>query len=221
MHLSQYNLVYTRENYGQHFFQMPPAEYVSSGMPGVPAKTKTIQRDQRPISLDECFFYHQPASLFEVDPRIPESIRNAFSESKNCLNSNYLTGASACLRKGMYLLLKDQNIPDSTDGSNHYNETDFDIVDASSSRKFLKFDKRIDLLRENLAGIEKEWFDALTTLHSLTSLEVHENGWEDLTSPNLRFLMGVLEHVLHQIYVEPIEKKATHEKLKALKPKSK
>ena len=49
--------------------------------------------------LDAEIFYSVPTSFFTVDSRIPVTIRELITEAEGCLKMNYLTGASACMRK--------------------------------------------------------------------------------------------------------------------------
>ena len=55
--------------------------------------------------IDSKFFYSVPTSFFVIDNRIPKIIRELISEAEGCLKMNFLTGASACMRKAIYELL--------------------------------------------------------------------------------------------------------------------
>ena len=57
------------------------------------------------IDLDSEIFYSVPTSFFVMDNRIPKIIRELIMESEGCLKMNFLTGASACMRKAIYELL--------------------------------------------------------------------------------------------------------------------
>ena len=57
------------------------------------------------IDIDSKIFYSVPTSFFVLDDRIPVNIRELITEAEGCLKMNYLTGASACMRKAIYELL--------------------------------------------------------------------------------------------------------------------
>jgi hypothetical protein len=150
--------------------------------------TPILNEDKKPKELDDCFFYHQPTSFFTVDERIPLSIREPLSEGENCRKNNFLTGASACLRKAIYKLLKNEQIPESDVKGN-----------------FLHYDERIDSLKEKFKNIDAEYFNSLKIVQGITSQELHENDWEDLDSPTLRFLLETTKEILYEIFVLPDE----------------
>jgi len=155
--------------------------------------TEISGEDSRDLSnkkdIDAQFFFHQPTSFFTVDPRIPHEIREPLSECENCRKSSFLTGASACLRKSIYKLLKLQKIP----------EKNGDL--------FIPYEERIDKLRDQFPKIERDYFSDLKIVHGLTSQELHENDWGDFDSKTLLFLQEVTQQVLYEIYVLPDESK--------------
>ena len=58
------------------------------------------------IDIDTGLFFSQPTSYFILDNRIPEKVRELIYEAENSRKSNFLVGASACLRKAVYELLE-------------------------------------------------------------------------------------------------------------------
>ena len=64
--------------------------------------------------IDSSLFYSVPTSFFTVDTRVPRIIRELITEAEGSLKMNYLTGASACIRKAIYELLVHEKL---TDGS--------------------------------------------------------------------------------------------------------
>ena len=62
-------------------------------------------RMQSDIDIDSYIFYSVPTSFFVVDRRIHIKLRELITEAEGCLKMNYLTGASACIRKAIYELL--------------------------------------------------------------------------------------------------------------------
>src|ERR1700752_3071886 len=67
-------------------------------------KSEDSKRQIDLSNLDSYFFYSVPSSFFVLDKRIPSSLRDLVSEAEGCLKSNFLTGASACVRKVVYEL---------------------------------------------------------------------------------------------------------------------
>ena len=110
----------------------------------------------------KCFFTINPTGFFTIDDRIPIAIREPLSEAENCLKSNFLTGASAGLRKSIYKLLQHENI-----------------------KERLKHDKRVDLLKKKYPKIDAPLLNTLKKVHVLTSQELHENDWQDFDSHTL------------------------------------
>ena len=200
-HLSYYPL--TLDYNCNHFIFPPKQEVKTAGTRGltVTSSAPILDENNNPImKLDDVFFYHQPTSFFTVDERIPRVIREAITEADNCRNNNFLTGASACLRKAIYKLLQSQKIPE---------------VDKASN--FLKYNVRIDLLSEKLTGIDSDYINSLKAIQALTSQELHENDWKDLDGPKITFLLMVLNEILFAIFVLPDEQKNKAAKIAGLK----
>jgi transcription elongation factor Elf1 len=80
------------------------------------SQTKSFKVDlEFATSMDENIFYSVPSSFHVIDERIPRIIRELLDEAQGCLKSNFLTGASACVRKVVYELARLQK----ADGSNY------------------------------------------------------------------------------------------------------
>lgn len=166
-----------------------------------PLQYKKIENsDKKELKeLDEAFHYHMPTSFFTLNEIIPKEIRKPLSEAENCLSNNFLTGASGCLRKTMYKLLKHQKIPH---------------LEGDS---YINFDVRVDKLQAKFPGIEKSLFEHLKTIQDLTSQELHENDWSDYDGSAIKFLIELIKkHILYEIYVLPIERDIKRKKLSQL-----
>ncbi len=135
--------------------------------------------------LDELFFYHQPTSFFTIDNRIHKIIRELITEAEGCREMNSLTGASACLRKAIYELLRKEGIG-------------VDVGDYS---------ERIKTLKEKFSSIDPSYFDVLCSIKEMTSDELHEESWEAFDSPILQELLEATKSILYEMYVLPDEKK--------------
>jgi hypothetical protein len=129
--------------------------------------------------LDDRFFYSVPTSFFTLDEAIPRAIRDAFAEAEGCLKSNYLTGASACARKGVYELAQDRGAT----GAN--------------------YDERIKSLKVAHPQIDPSYFDTLLTIQEVTSEKVHENAYDGWQATHLRLILSALREILGEIYVLP------------------
>jgi hypothetical protein len=156
-----------------------------------------------PDELDDCFVYNLPTSSFTLDERIPKDIRSPLVEAENCLKNNFLTGASACIRKAIYKLLQ-----------NHK------IEERAPENKLVQYDKRIDLFAKKHPNIEADLIKQLKIVHAITSQEVHENDWEDLKAPSLRLLFAVIKEILTEIYVTPAERALKRKEIEELQRKA-
>ena len=189
LHFSNYNLYIN----GQQFTS-PPRALSTAG------HLTQILKDGKNIDLlDGAFFYHQPTTFFTIDNRIPEVIRELISEAEGCRKMNYLVGASGCLRKAIYELLKKEKIP------------------KEENKKPLKYEDRIEKLKQKLKNIEPEYFDTLGSIQGMTSSTLHEGEWESFSSPQLTFLIETTKEILCEIYVIPDERKDKKTILQKLK----
>ena len=128
--------------------------------------------------LDDLFFYSVPTSFFVLDNRVPEDLRNLLTEAEGSLKGNFLTGASACARKIVYEMTKDQNESD-------------------------RYEDRIKALKRKHSDIDGAYFDTLLTIHEVTSSKVHENAYDRWESKHLRVILLSLKEAMHAIYIEP------------------
>lgn len=131
------------------------------------------------IDIDSKIFYSVPTSFFVMDKRIPRIIRELITESESCLKMNFLTGASACIRKVIYEFL----FIEKAEGA-----------DYKSKVKFLK---------KRYPNSDPTLFDMLAQIQGMTSDKVHEQSWDKWDSPYLKFIIETLKAILHEIYVLP------------------
>lgn len=205
-HLSNYKLL--KHQYGKYdeyrFAETPTQITTIYTDAGKYKDEQSIIKDtnDKVLEYDELFFYHLPTSFFTIDSRIPNAIREPLSEAENCLDNNFLTGASGCLRKVIYKLLKNESIPE------------------AEGAKLINQDKRVDLLKDKYKTIDSALFDELKAIHILTSQELHENDWVDFDSNKLRFLIEVMKEILMELYVYPDEVKKRRQHLSHLKTNS-
>ena len=148
---------------------------------------------QTDTDLDAYFFYSVPTSFFALDQRIPKVLRALFIEAEGCLKSNYLTGASACVRKIIYELAL--------------------IEDVSGDN----YDQRIKALKEKRADVEPEHFDTLLTIQQLTSDKVHEASFDGWQNNHLKMLLSTIGEILTLMYVIPEIRKEKRQAVLALK----
>jgi hypothetical protein len=135
------------------------------------------------IDIDSFIFYSQPTSFFVVDRRIPRILRELITEAEGCLKMNYLTGASACMRKAIYELLVHEKI----EGAD--------------------YETRIKSLKKKYPDSDPTYFDTLASIKDMTSDKIHEQSWDKWDSPNLKFIIETLKSILYDIYVTPQLKK--------------
>jgi len=145
------------------------------------------------IQPDDHIFFSIPTSFHVVDSRIPRLLRELIAEAEGCLKSNFLTGASACTRKIVYELAREQGAE-----GEHYKD-------------------RIKSLKEKLPGVEPTYFDALLTIQQVTSEKVHERSYDGWESKHLRLILAALSNVLNDIYVVPAIREEQRKSLLKLK----
>lgn len=143
--------------------------------------------------IDSYFFYSVPTSFFSLNENIPTIIRELIIEAEGCLKSNFLTGASACIRKIVYELAEQEN----GTGKN-YNE-------------------RIKSLKKNFNKIDSEYFDTLLTIQQVTSNKVHENSYDNWESKHIKLILATLHEILNEIYVIPKLRKQKRKNILDLK----
>ena len=143
--------------------------------------------------IDDLVFYSIPTSFFTIDSRIPKALRELFTEAEGCLKSNFLTGASACIRKIVYEL----SSLEKAEGSN--------------------YDERIKSLKTVKKDIDPTYFDTLVTIQQLTSDKVHENSYDNWESKHIRLILASLLEILNEIYVIPKEREEKRKSLLELK----
>jgi hypothetical protein len=131
------------------------------------------------IDLDSSFFYSVPTSFFVLDDRIPSAIRELITEGEGCLKMNFLTGASACMRKAIYEL----TVIEKAEGADYQN--------------------RIKFLKSKYPDSDPALFDILAHIQDMTSDKIHEQSWDKWNSGNLKLIIETLKTVLHDIYVLP------------------
>ena len=138
-----------------------------------------IYRFQECNDLDSLFFYSVPTSFFSLDERIPKILRELLTEAEGSLKSNFLTGASACVRKIVYELAC---LNDMTAG---------------------KYDQRIKCLKNMHPEVDGTYFDTLLTIQKTTSSKVHENAYDGWEAKHVRLILSALREILHELYVVP------------------
>jgi len=145
------------------------------------------------IDIDSEIFFSQPTSFFVVDRRIKGILRELITEAEGCLKMNYLTGASACMRKAIYELLVHEKV----EGDN--------------------YETRIKSLKKKYPDSDPSYFDILASIQGMTSDKIHEQSWDKWDSPKLKLIIETLKSVLYDIYVTPQLKKERALEIQRLK----
>lgn len=162
---------------------------------------------RRELELDDEIFHSQPSSFFVIDRRIPSELRDLITEAEQSQKMNYLTGASACMRKAIYEFLLLKEIP--------FSETV--VVEGAKKSVELSYEKRIKLLKEKHPEVDPEYFDTLAAIQGMTSDKVHEQSWDKWDSKTIKFLLETLKIILDEIYVTPEKRKERRRGITALK----
>lgn len=142
------------------------------------------------FDIDAALFFSQPTSYFILDNRIPEKVRELICEAENSRKSNYLVGASACLRKAIYELSEHEK-----------------SIAKNPKTGYVDYQTSIKNLKKKFSNVASELFDALGQIQEMASDNVHEGSWEAWDSPKLRFIIELTKATLHEMYVVPEERK--------------
>lgn len=165
------------------------AQYVSR------VSGRAYYRFSSDIDIDSKLFYSVPTSFFVMDSRISDIIRELITEAEGCLKMNFLTGASACMRKAIYEL----TIEEEAEGDD--------------------YESKIKSLKSKYQSIDSELFDILAAIQDMTSDKIHEQSWDEWDSANLKLIIETLKTILYEIYVSPKEKKERLKKVRQLREK--
>lgn len=153
----------------------------------------TLEPFSKDIDIDSQIFYSVPTSFFVMDSRIPRIVRELITEAEGCLKINYLTGASACMRKAIYELLILQDV----EGDD--------------------YESRIKSLKQKYPQSDPNVFDILAHIQDMTSDKIHEQSWDKWDSHYLRLIIETLKTVLHDIYVIPAVKRERYGTIQRLR----
>jgi len=131
------------------------------------------------IDIDSKIFYSVPTSFFVIDKRIPRILRELITESEGCLKMNFLTGASACMRKAIYELT---------------------VIERAEGEDY---ESRVKFLKKKYPDSDPTFFDVLAHIQEMTSDKIHEQSWDKWDSKYLKLIIETLKNALHDIYVLP------------------
>lgn len=201
LHFSYYNIGINGKNF--HFKPMQDIPRVKStelfiSTPKRWSPIKDAKSSEIITEYDRLFFYHRPPSGFTIDTRIPTKIRELIGEAEGCAKSGYLTAATACMRKAIYKLLKENGIKE------------HDVLGK------LSYDKRLDLLQSKWTNVESYLIDTLKNIKFISDEELHENSWPDISIEDINLLKEVLIDIFVEIYITPDEQKKDREKIQTL-----
>ena len=143
--------------------------------------------------IDERIFYSVPTSFFTIDIRVPSIIRECISEAEGCLKMNYLTGASACMRKAIYELC---------------------IIEKAKGEHY---EDKIKSLKMKNPQSDPELYYILAHIQNMASDKIHEQSWDKWDSKYLKLIIETLKTVLFEIYVLPEERKNRSNIIKKLR----
>ena len=136
-------------------------------------------RFRKEVDIDSAIFYSVPTSFLVLDSRIPVIIRELITEAEGSLTMNFLTGASACIRKAIYELL---------------------VIEKAEGADY---ESKIKFLKGNYPDSDPMLFDILAHIKDMTSDKIHEQSWDKWDSKHLKLIIETLKTVLHDIYVLP------------------
>ena len=148
--------------------------------------------DFKEKDIDSFFFYSVPSSTFVLDERIPTTIRELIIEAEGCLKMNYLSGASACMRKAIHELI---------------------IIESAEGADYLE---RIGFLRGKYAGIDSIHFDILERIEGMKSDSAYGQSWDSWEPKYLKLIIETLRTVLNEVFILPLQKREKKKEIEAL-----
>ncbi|MEE9542249.1 MAG: hypothetical protein V3V95_00515 [Thermodesulfobacteriota bacterium] len=154
--------------------------------------------DAKDKDIDSLFFYSVPSSNFILDERIPAVIRDLIVEADGCVKMNYLSGASACMRKAVHELL----IFEKAEGAG--------------------YSERIGFLKKKYTGIDSIHFEILERIDDMgtdmgtVNDKAHEQTWETWEPKYINLLIETLRAVLNEVFIIPSLKKEKKKEIEAL-----
>lgn len=143
--------------------------------------------------MDSHFFFHQPSSFFTLDARIPRKIRDLIQEAIESQRSGFLVGASACLRKAIYVLLEIEGVPKTEGGGGDTRER--------------HYQDRVRDLKTKREHMDPTFVDVLAHALELTSDQLHEDSWDGWSTEEFNAVADATMSVLREMYVVPEERK--------------
>ena len=157
------------------------------------------------VDLDSKIYHSIPSSFFTMDERIPKKMRQLVDEAQECKKANLKTGASACLRKLIYTLLSDQlnkkagkeNVSLKDLGYEHYSDC-------------------IKAFKECCPDLT-EFIEPLEDITGITSDQVHENSWDEISSKDIEICLASIKDLLEELYVQPALLKERREAILKMK----
>ena len=144
------------------------------------------------IDIDSKLIRSQPTSFFVIDKRIPRVIRDLITEAEGCIKMNYLTGASACIRKAIYEFIKKEK----SEGE--------------------EYDEQIKSLKTKFPNVNTKYFDTLKGIQEISSNKLHEYSWDKLNSNHIKLFIFTLKTILHDIYIIPKEKERAFKEIQKI-----
>lgn len=160
------------------------------------------------IDLDSKIYHSIPSSFFSMDERIPKEMRRLFDEAQECKKSNFKIGASACLRKLIYTLLFDQ-----------LNKKAGKTKQSLKNLGYEHYSDCIKDLKEYHPNLDV-FIEPLSDITGITSEQVHEASWEEISAQDLSVCLESVKELLYQIYVHPAVLQERRNKIKQMKNKS-
>ena len=160
------------------------------------------------IDIDSNIYHSIPSSFFTMDDRIPKIMRKLFDEAQECRKSNLKTGASACLRKLIYTLLSEQL--NKKQGK------------SKQSLKQLGYEHYSDCIKElkEYYPTLKIFIEPLEDITGITSDQVHEDSWSEISSQDLNICLESIKDLLYEIYVQPKILQERRDKISQMRQKA-
>lgn len=157
------------------------------------------------IDLDSKIYHSMPSSFFTMDERIPKKMRELFDEAQECKKANLKIGSSACLRKLIYTLLFEQ-----------LNKKAGKTKQSLKDLGYEHYSDCITALKEYYPNLDI-FIEPLGDITGITSDQVHEESWGEISSQELNICLEAIKELLYQIYVYPAILQERRDKISQMK----
>ena len=161
------------------------------------SKLRLLAQEETGKKIDDLIIYSIPTSFFTLDTRIPRKIRELMQEAEGCRKSNFIVGATACIRKAIYETLE------------------------KASAAGDEYEERIKDLKNIYDHVHPDYIDHLAAVQDISCNNLHEDSSTSWDKKTIDYLIELTKIILNEIYVTPAERNENSKTLQELRKKFK